>query len=83
MLGWVKRLFRRSNTNGSKRAAQSRPRSATGALLTQSCRPNATTTGASQTPAGSQRAGSTEFDPYNTGKFDRAASWERVRNSHR
>lgn len=84
MLGWVKGLFGRSNNDGSERAAHSRPRSATGTVLAQGRRPDAAAGSGSQERVPAQGdAGSAEFDPYNTGKFDRAASWERVRHSHR
>lgn len=78
MLGFVKRLFgKRKSSAAPVRAAHSKPRSVTADLLAQGRREAAGQTAAKRT------AENVEFDPYNTGKFDRAASWERVRHSHR
>jgi hypothetical protein len=86
MIGLIKRLLGRpieKNASATAaRAAHSRPRSATGAVLAQGRRPGAPGT-APQPEAAKGKGGESEFDPYNTGKFDRAASWERVRHSHR
>lgn len=84
MIGFIRRLFGRSVKNNeasapAARAAHARPRSATGEVLAQARR-----TGASGKASKTNGAsGEQSFDPYNTGKFDRAASWERVRHSHR
>ena len=34
-------------------------------------------------PAPPKRKSRTDFDPYNTGKFDRGASWEKISKSQR
>lgn len=73
MLGLVRRLFGKSRTKRSVSTAYPRTRSATGDVLAQK-----------RVPVVKNGAhGEAGFDPYNTGKFDRAASWERVSHSHR
>lgn len=74
MFGLVRRLFGKSRTKRSVSTAYPRSRSATGDVLAQKRIPVAKSGAA---------AHGADFDPYNTGKFDRAASWERVSHSHR
>lgn len=79
MLGILKRLFGGSKDKRAARpAGRTHPyrRSATGHVLAQGRRQGE----GSNAKASAAEAG---FDPYNTGKFDRAASWERVRHSQR
>lgn len=81
MLAMLKRLF--GSTDSRKASAgPARRRSATGEILSRSREPvPASGASAKRQALGSADGG--DFDPYNTGKFDRAASWERVRHSHR
>ena len=53
-----------------------RPRSATAHLFDK--RPAETRSKAPAKPAGDN-----DFNPYNTGKFDRSASWERISKKQR
>lgn len=78
MLAMLRRLF---GGTRSRAAATPRRRSVTGDVLTRA-RQTAPTETRGQRDAPTAGTGD-DFDPYNTGKFDRAASWERVRHSHR
>lgn len=74
MIRFIKRLLGSAEPAG--RARGPRKRSATADVLANGPRP------AEPGPRGPASDGS-DFDPYNTGRFDRGASWERVRRSHR
>lgn len=80
MLAMLKRLF--GGSRHRTETAKSRRRSATGDVLARTRNPAPPDSRSPRKPAGGD-AGTDDFDPYNTGKFDRAASWERVRHSHR
>ena len=74
LLNWLGRESRRSPAEPTRRPAQ--PRSATSHLF------------AKRPPAGPQKApkaasSQSDFNPYNTGKFDRSASWERISKNQR
>ena len=58
-----------------KSRRQGRPPSATGHLFDK--KPVKPKTGANQ------GAADDDFNPYNTGKFDRSASWEKISKKHR
>lgn len=57
-----------SGTDGT--AERSKPRSATSEVLSKGVR--------LQGQPASKAAPAQEFDPYNTGAFDRGSSWERI-----
>lgn len=80
MLAMLKRLF--GGSRHRTEAAAPRRRSATGDVLARTRQPAPPDSRGGHRPAGGN-AEADDFDPYNTGKFDRAASWERVRHSHR
>lgn len=59
-----------------KSSRPARPRSATAHLFDKRpVEPQART--------GKKPAGDNDFNPYNTGKFDRSASWERISKTQR
>lgn len=71
MLKVLRRLFGGGPSSGSARATRTARRSsATGRLAKRS--------GPLAEKSPSRAAGEVDFDPYNTGVFDRSASWERV-----
>jgi hypothetical protein len=74
LLNWIGWESRHPPTEPTRRPAQ--PRSATSHLF------------AKRPPAGTQNSpkaasARTDFNPYNTGKFDRSASWERISKNQR
>lgn len=79
MLGMIKRWLGRNASSAPSAAANARqrsyPSSATGRVLASGRKQPAKPTAAEQPDA--------SFDPYNTGKFDRSASWERISNRQR
>jgi hypothetical protein len=80
MLNSIKRwlgLEATESQTGTGAGNPRRPTSATAHVLTHGPRArNKKTATEDSTAAG-------EFDPYNTGKFDRSASWERISRSQR
>lgn len=77
MFGLLKRLLGDSDSRGADNRAR---RSVTADVLGNGVRSPAKTKPRAGTAS---RGASDEFDPYNTGKFDRSASWERISRSHR
>ena len=79
MLETIKRWLGRSASSVPSAAAAARqrsfPASATGQVLANG-KKDKTKPAAAAKPDES-------FDPYNTGKFDRSASWERMSNTRR
>jgi hypothetical protein len=77
MLETIKRWLGRSASSAPSAAAAARqrsfPASATGQVLAN---------GKKAKPAAAAKPDES-FDPYNTGKFDRSASWERMSNTRR
>lgn len=74
LLNWIGWESRRPPTEPPRRPGQ--PRSATSHLF------------AKRPPPGTQKSpkaasAQTDFNPYNTGKFDRSASWERISKNQR
>jgi hypothetical protein len=76
LLGWLG-LERKRPPPQTRRPAAARPRSATAHLFEK--RPPAAD---GKSPAG-RAAAENDFNPYNTGKFDRSASWERISKNQR
>ena len=74
LLNWIGWEIRRPPTAETRRSAPTR--SATSHLLAK--RPPAV---AQQSPKAAVTE--TDFNPYNTGKFDRSASWERISKNQR
>jgi hypothetical protein len=79
MLEMIKRWLGRSASTAPTAAANARqrsfPASATGQVLSNGQKNKAKAAGAAKPDQ--------SFDPYNTGKFDRSASWERMSNNRR
>lgn len=61
---------------GAKRAGTPRARSATAHLFEKREAPP-------QHKSAARPAADNDFNPYNTGKFDRSASWERISKNQR
>lgn len=79
MLEMIKRWLGRSASTVPSAAANARhrsfPASATGQVLANGQKNKAKADAAAKPGE--------NFDPYNTGKFDRSASWERISNTQR
>lgn len=78
MLETIKRWLGRSASSAPSAAANAKqrsfPASATGQVLAN---------GQKKAKAAAGSTPNENFDPYNTGKFDRSASWERISNTQR
>lgn len=76
LLGWLG-LERKRPAPGPRRPAAVRPRSATAHLFEKRPPAESKSAQARRAPADN------DFNPYNTGKFDRSASWERISKTQR
>jgi hypothetical protein len=74
ILGWLGLISDRPSTKGPRPA--SRPRSATAHLFEKRAAPG-------QPSVKSNIEAENDFNPYNTGKFDRSASWDRISKNQR
>jgi hypothetical protein len=75
ILRWLGWETQRDDPRSSRPPPRGRARSATAHLFSKD-----------QTPEAAQKSklpAEGDFNPYNTGKFDRSASWERISKSQR
>lgn len=77
MFGLLKRLL----GNSGHEAGHEARRSATADVLAHGVRTPPKTK--PRAAAAARTQADDAFDPYNTGKFDRSASWERISRTHR